>query len=91
MDGADGANGTGALSEEGLRSGGVGCVVATSALELGIDIGALDAVICAGYPGSVAGMWQRFGRAGRRESESLAVLVTSSAPADGSTQFFSER
>ena len=68
--------------ERGLREGEILCVVATNALELGIDIGSLDAVICAGYPGSIAGMWQRFGRAGRREGESLAVLVTSSAPLD---------
>ena len=68
--------------ERGLRDGEVLCVVATNALELGIDIGSLDAVICAGYPGSIAGMWQRFGRAGRREGESLALLVTSSAPLD---------
>jgi len=68
--------------ERGLRDGKVLCVVATNALELGIDIGSLDAVICAGYPGSIAGMWQRFGRAGRREGESLALLVTSSAPLD---------
>ncbi len=68
--------------EEGLRDGSVRCVVATNALELGIDIGQLDAVICAGYPGSVAGLWQRFGRAGRRQEQSLAVLVASSAPLD---------
>jgi DEAD/DEAH box helicase domain-containing protein len=68
--------------EEGLRSGDVTCVVATNALELGIDIGNLDAVICAGYPGTVAGLWQRFGRGGRRQDESLSVLVTSSAPLD---------
>jgi len=68
--------------ERGLRDGEILCVVATNALELGIDIGSLDAVICAGYPGSIAGMWQRFGRAGRREGESLAILVTSSAPLD---------
>ncbi len=68
--------------EAGLRAGEVRCVVATNALELGIDIGSLDAVICAGYPGSVAGMWQRFGRGGRRGDTSLAVLVTSSAPLD---------
>ena len=71
--------------EQGLRNGEVRCVVATNALELGIDIGALDAVVCAGYPGSVAGLWQRFGRAGRRHGSALALLVTSSAPLD---QFF---
>ena len=68
--------------EAGLRSGDVRCVVATNALELGIDIGALDAVICTGYPGSIAGLWQRFGRGGRRGDDSLALLVTSSAPLD---------
>jgi len=68
--------------EAGLREGQIRCVVATSALELGIDIGSLDAVVCAGYPGSIAGLWQRFGRAGRRREGSLALLVTSSAPMD---------
>ena len=68
--------------EAGLRAGEIRCVVATSALELGIDIGSLDAVVCAGYPGSIAGLWQRFGRAGRRQDGSLAVLVASSAPLD---------
>jgi DEAD/DEAH box helicase domain-containing protein len=68
--------------EQGLRAGDVRCVVATNALELGIDIGELDAVVCAAYPGSVAATWQRFGRAGRRGEPSLAVLVTSSAPID---------
>jgi DEAD/DEAH box helicase domain-containing protein len=68
--------------EAGLREGRVWCVVATSALELGIDIGDLDAVVCAGYPGSLAGAWQRFGRAGRRGDDSIAVLVSSSAPLD---------
>jgi DEAD/DEAH box helicase domain-containing protein len=68
--------------EAKLRAGEIGCVVATNALELGIDIGSLDAVVCAGYPGSIAGLWQRFGRGGRRQGESLAVLVTSSAPVD---------
>ncbi|MBX3231568.1 MAG: DEAD/DEAH box helicase [Labilithrix sp.] len=68
--------------ERKLREGEVLCVVATNALELGIDIGALDAVVCAGYPGSVAATWQRFGRAGRRKGRSICVLVTSSAPLD---------
>ncbi len=68
--------------ERKLREGDLLCVVATNALELGIDIGALDAVVCAGYPGSVAATWQRFGRAGRRNGRSICVLVTSSAPLD---------
>ncbi|MBW2463969.1 MAG: DEAD/DEAH box helicase, partial [Deltaproteobacteria bacterium] len=68
--------------ETDLRAGKIKCVVATNALELGIDIGNLDAVVCAGYPGNVAALWQRFGRGGRREGESLAVLVTSSMPLD---------
>ena len=68
--------------ERGLRDGEILCVVATSALELGIDIGDLDAVICAGYPGSIAETWQRFGRAGRRGEESIAVLCAGSAPVD---------
>ena len=71
--------------EAQLRAGQIKCVVATNALELGIDIGSLDAVVCAGYPGSVAALWQRFGRAGRRQGQSLALMVASSAPLD---QFF---
>ncbi|MFI5300340.1 MAG: DEAD/DEAH box helicase, partial [Polyangiales bacterium] len=68
--------------EKGLREGTILGVVATNALELGVDIGELDAVVCAGYPGSIAATWQRFGRAGRRGSPSVAVLVTSSDPVD---------
>lgn len=68
--------------EKGLREGEIRCVVATNALELGIDIGELDAVVCAGYPGSIAETWQRFGRAGRRGGTSVAVLVASSSPLD---------
>jgi DEAD/DEAH box helicase domain-containing protein len=68
--------------ERMLREGAIRAVVATNALELGIDIGSLDAVVMAGYPGSIASAWQRAGRAGRRQSTSLAVLVASSAPVD---------
>lgn len=68
--------------ERGLREGEILCVVATNALELGIDVGDLDAVICAGYPGSIAETWQRFGRAGRRGERSVAVLCATSAPVD---------
>ncbi|MEO7192813.1 MAG: DEAD/DEAH box helicase [Vicinamibacterales bacterium] len=68
--------------ERGLRSGDVRCVVSTSALELGIDIGALDVSVMAGYPGTIAATWQRAGRAGRRSGRSAAVLVASSAPID---------
>ncbi len=68
--------------EKGLREGDVRAVVATSALELGIDIGALDVSVLAGYPGTIAATWQRAGRAGRRTGPSAAVLVASSAPLD---------
>jgi DEAD/DEAH box helicase domain-containing protein len=68
--------------ERQLRDGETRCVVATNALELGIDIGSLDAVVMAGYPGTIASTWQRAGRAGRRQTSSLAVLVASSAPLD---------
>src|SRR6476660_591802 len=65
-----------------LRDGEIRAVVATNALELGIDIGSLDAVVMAGYPGTIASTWQRAGRAGRRQTTALAVLVASSAPLD---------
>ena len=68
--------------EKGLREGAVRAVVSTNALELGIDIGALDVSIMAGYPGTIAATWQRAGRAGRRSGRSAAVLVASSAPLD---------
>ena len=68
--------------ERRLRDGEIRAVVATNALELGIDIGSLDAVVMAGYPGTIASSWQRAGRAGRRQSTSAAVLVASSAPLD---------
>jgi DEAD/DEAH box helicase domain-containing protein len=68
--------------ERGLREGMVRAVVSTNALELGIDIGALDVSVMAGYPGTIAATWQRAGRAGRRTTRSAAVLVASSAPID---------
>jgi DEAD/DEAH box helicase domain-containing protein len=68
--------------EKGLRDGSVRAVVSTNALELGIDIGALDVCVMAGYPGTIAATWQRAGRAGRRSGRSAAVLVASSAPLD---------
>jgi DEAD/DEAH box helicase domain-containing protein len=68
--------------ERGLRDARIRGVVSTSALELGIDIGSLDAVVMAGYPGTIAGTWQRAGRAGRRSGSSCAVMVASSTPLD---------
>ena len=68
--------------ERGLREGRVRAVVSTNALELGVDIGSLDACVMTGYPGTVASTWQQAGRAGRRDGPSLAVLVASSNPLD---------
>src|SRR5437588_300058 len=68
--------------ERGLRDGKVRGVVSTSPLELGIDVGSLDTVVMAGYPGTIAATWQRAGRAGRRSGSSCAVLVASSSPLD---------
>jgi len=68
--------------ERGLRYGRILGVVTTNALELGIDIGSLDACVMAGYPGSIASTWQRAGRAGRRSGSSCAIFVASSAPLD---------
>ncbi len=68
--------------EQGLRDGHVRGVVATNALELGIDIGGLDAAISVGYPGTIASTWQQMGRSGRRNGASLSVMVASSAPID---------
>jgi DEAD/DEAH box helicase domain-containing protein len=68
--------------EQGLRAGEVLGVVSTNALELGVDIGHLDAAVLAGYPGTIASLWQQAGRAGRRSGASVAVLVATSAPLD---------
>jgi len=68
--------------EKGLRDGSVRGVVATNALELGIDIGALDACVMLGYPGSIASFWQQSGRAGRRLAASIAVMVATPDPLD---------
>ena len=68
--------------ERGLRDGEVLGVVSTNALELGVDIGRLDAAVLAGYPGSVAATWQQFGRAGRRSGVSVAILVAGGSPVD---------
>src|SRR5438270_936857 len=68
--------------ERGLRDGSVRGVVSTNALELGIDIGALQAAVLVGYPGTVASTWQQIGRAGRREDLSVAFVVATSSPTD---------
>jgi DEAD/DEAH box helicase domain-containing protein len=64
--------------EKKLRAGRLDCVVSTSALELGVDIGALDVCVLNGYPGTVAGTLQRLGRAGRRQRPAVGVLVCTS-------------
>ncbi|MFH0998454.1 MAG: helicase-related protein [Pseudomonadota bacterium] len=68
--------------EKGLRDRSVMGVVSTNALELGIDIGDMEACIMAGYPGSIASAWQQAGRAGRRAGRSLAILIAKSNPMD---------
>lgn len=68
--------------EKRLRRGEIDCVVSTSALELGVDIGSLDLSILNGYPGTIAGTWQRLGRAGRRQRTAIGVLVASSLALD---------
>ena len=68
--------------EEGLKEGTLAGVTSTNALELGIDIGTLDAVVMAGYPGTIISTWQQAGRAGRGMSESIATLVGFHDPLD---------
>jgi DEAD/DEAH box helicase domain-containing protein len=67
--------------EAGLRSAEITGVVSTNALELGIDIGSLQAAVLVGYPGTIASTWQQLGRAGRR-SGSVGIFVASSSPLD---------
>jgi len=68
--------------EQGLRDGSIKAVVSTNALELGIDIGQLQACVLNGYPGTIASTWQQSGRAGRRNEISVTFLVASSSPLD---------
>lgn len=68
--------------ERGLRSGAIGTVVSTSALELGVDIGSLDVCVLVGYPGTVASTFQRAGRVGRRNRESLVLFLARSFAMD---------
>ncbi len=65
-----------------LFSGQLPGVATTNALELGIDVGSLDVVLLAGYPGTIASTWQQAGRAGRRHDESLAILLAGNDPVD---------
>ncbi len=68
--------------ERGLREGSIRGVVGTNALELGIDIGSLNACVIAGYPGSIAATWQQSGRAGRKSGRAFVALVGRSLPLD---------
>jgi DEAD/DEAH box helicase domain-containing protein len=68
--------------ECGLREGSIRGVVATNALELGVDIGELSACVMTGYPGTIASTWQQAGRAGRRAGLSSAMLIASALPLD---------
>jgi len=68
--------------ERELADGDLIAIASTSALELGIDIGTLDAAVLTGYPGTRASMWQQAGRAGRRDGDALAILVAQDDPLD---------
>ena len=68
--------------EHGLRYGSVDAVVSTNALELGIDIGSLEACVMCGYPGTIASAWQEAGRAGRRKGASLVIMIANSSALD---------
>ena len=68
--------------ERGIREGTVRTVVSTNALELGIDIGGLEASVLVGYPGTIASTWQQMGRAGRRRGYALSLFIATSDPLD---------
>ncbi len=68
--------------ERGIRDGSIRTVVSTNALELGIDIGGLEASVLVGYPGTIASSWQQMGRAGRRRGQALSLFVATSDPLD---------
>ncbi len=68
--------------EKDLFAGNLKAVAATNALELGIDVGSLDVALMVGYPGTIASLWQQAGRAGRRQTDSLAMLLASNDPID---------
>ncbi|MFT4540456.1 MAG: DEAD/DEAH box helicase domain-containing protein [Planctomycetota bacterium] len=68
--------------ESGLRDSSIKVVVSTNALELGVDVGALDVAVLVGYPGSQTSFWQRAGRVGRRASSSLVIQIARSEPVD---------
>ncbi|MEK4424814.1 DEAD/DEAH box helicase [Solibacillus sp. FSL K6-1523] len=68
--------------EKGLREGAIQMVISTNALELGVDIGQLQACIMTGYPGNIASAWQQAGRAGRRQDEALIIYVAQSTALD---------
>ncbi|MBD3161721.1 MAG: DEAD/DEAH box helicase [Candidatus Eisenbacteria bacterium] len=68
--------------EKALFDGDLRGVISTNALELGIDVGSLDAAVLVGFPGTIASTWQQAGRAGRREDESVAILVGHNLPID---------
>lgn len=68
--------------EAGLQDGSVRAVAATNALELGVDVSGMDAVVIAGYPGRLSTLWQQAGRAGRADRDALVVLLARENPLD---------